>query len=157
MKFFIIFVFFFSFKTLAKVCNSNGKCWDNKTIKRIYTDFCETIGKKRSIIAQLNKETFRRDGFDLKENYDLINCYKQSHPLNISKTIIMRDLWPGHLSAHLCYASRSTNLNDLKWVKNGIKNNRRFHWQKYLKPYKFALNKRNEFTKYCNGSPPYDR
>ncbi|RLA67233.1 MAG: hypothetical protein DRQ88_03470 [Epsilonproteobacteria bacterium] len=151
---FFIIILIFSYNSHSKICNKNGKCWDSRTMARMKKSYCAAIGKKRFEIAKINNTIMRTEGFDLRENFDLINCYKKSLPLNISQTIIMRDRWPGDLSPYLCYASRNTNLKDLRWVKEGIKK-RRFHWNKYLKTYEFALRNRAKFAKYCNRSAPY--
>jgi len=175
MKVFIIFFsFFFSFSSIGKVCdkfgscwnigeralsnpvcNSSGKCWTLKTFNKMKTSYCKSIGKNKNEIQELNNKLSNSEGFGLKENFDLINCYKHASPLNISQTIIMRDMWPGHLTPHLCFASENTNKRDLVWVKNGIKK-RRFHWKKYLKTYEFALKNKTEFNQYCGGRPPYN-
>jgi len=169
----LLIIFLFSFNCAAKICNKNGicwnpgeralsnptcnpsgKCWDLHTLKNLNKNYCKLIGSKRNEIMALNESYARSHSFNLKESFDLINCYKRSKPLNISKTIIMRDMWPGHLTPHLCYASRSINIRDYNWVRDGLK--KRPGWKKYLKTYKFALKNATNFRKFCNGVYPFD-
>jgi hypothetical protein len=150
----LLIILFLSLNVQANVCNSRGDCFNPQTIKKMKGIFCDSIGQNRAEIQKLYERAINTDNFNLKENYDLINCYKRSYPLNISKTIIMRDMWPGHLTPQLCFASRGTNLNDFKWVKDGLK--RRPHWKKYIKTYNFALKSSTNFRKFCNGVYPFD-
>ena len=154
MKVLIFLYLFFSISLQANICNSRGKCFGSTTIKKMNELFCKSIGKGRIELQKIFESANNSDSFNLKENYDLVNCYKRSNPQNLSKTIIMRDMWPGYLTAHLCYASRDTNLKDFKWVRDGVK--RRPHWRNPLKTYKFVLKNGNDFRKFCNGVYPFN-